>query len=351
VKTMMSATHSDSNPLSPAPITIAPLELHQLLRTPMNAIVGMTGLLSNTTLTDEQRTYIQTIRRSANDLIDSIDRLTHAEPAAASRASATFAYLIDTSFAESHPCRILIVEDNAINQMVLSAVLQKMGYTPELCSDGKQALQKLHEKKYDLIFMDIQMPEMDGITATKAIRHTPDLNLPPPTIVALTANATREDKEVALKAGMDMYLTKPVKFKDIEHAVERSEKLAAQFTHSDLHTSDYMNEPLLDTETVAALKSLSTPENNLLRDIQAMFLESLDKERGELQQFLASGDAESLWQAAHRLKGASHNVGASRLAAVCKLIEDAAKTTTSAAEVFPILDAVIHDTADAMHKL
>jgi CheY-like chemotaxis protein len=350
VKTMMSATHSDNNPLSPAPITIAPLELHQLLRTPMNAIVGMTGLLSNTALTDEQRTYIQTIRRSASDLIDSIDRLTRTETTP-SPVSPTFAYLIDTSFAEFHPCRILIVEDNPINQMVLSAVLKKMGYAPELCSDGKQALQKLHEKKYDLIFMDIQMPEMDGITATKAIRHTPDLNLPPPTIVALTANATREDKEVALKAGMDMYLTKPVKFKDIEHAVERSEKLAAQFTHSELHTSDYMNEPLLDTETVAALKSLSTPENNLLRDIQAMFLESLDKERGELHQFSASGDAESLWQAAHRLKGASHNVGASRLAAVCKLIEDAAKTTASADSVFPVLDAVIHDTTAAMHKL
>jgi CheY-like chemotaxis protein len=106
--------------------------------------------------------------------------------------------------------KVLVVEDNLVNQRVAQAMLERLGVAVTLASNGVEALSAIRREDFDLIFMDCQMPEMDGITATQAIRaaETPETRVP---IVALTANAHDGDRDVCLAAGMDDYLPKPIR--------------------------------------------------------------------------------------------------------------------------------------------
>lgn len=114
---------------------------------------------------------------------------------------------LDRSFAERYPLRILIAEDNAVNRRVILALLDHLGYSAETAIDGSDAVRAFTANPQDLILMDLHMPGCDGLEATRRIR---DLELPQPRIIALTANASVQDRELCLAAGMDDYLTKPV---------------------------------------------------------------------------------------------------------------------------------------------
>ncbi|MBL4675987.1 MAG: response regulator [Mucilaginibacter sp.] len=115
-------------------------------------------------------------------------------------------------FARHHPMNILIAEDNAINQKLAKYILNKMGYKPDIASNGHETLNAMITKRYNLILMDVQMPEMDGLEATRFIRKNMEYQ---PIIVAMTANAMAEDKEECLAAGMDAYLSKPLKLQEL----------------------------------------------------------------------------------------------------------------------------------------
>ncbi|HAL82209.1 MAG TPA: hypothetical protein DCO83_08215 [Mucilaginibacter sp.] len=121
-------------------------------------------------------------------------------------------------FARQYPLNILIAEDNVVNQKLASHILVKMGYKPDISVNGHDALSAMTIKKYDMIFMDVQMPEMDGLEATRFIREN---MVHQPVIIAMTANAMSEDKELCLKTGMDDYLSKPMKIADIMDVLER----------------------------------------------------------------------------------------------------------------------------------
>ncbi|MFA6087038.1 two-component regulator propeller domain-containing protein [Mucilaginibacter sp.] len=115
-------------------------------------------------------------------------------------------------FALHHPINILIAEDNAINQKLAKYILNKMGYKPDIVGNGHEALNALITKKYDMILMDVQMPEMDGLEATRFIRQNMDHQ---PAIIAMTANVMTEDKDACFAAGMNGYLSKPLKLQEI----------------------------------------------------------------------------------------------------------------------------------------
>jgi signal transduction histidine kinase/CheY-like chemotaxis protein/ligand-binding sensor domain-containing protein len=115
-------------------------------------------------------------------------------------------------FARVHPMTILIAEDNAINQKLAKYILNKMGYKPDIVENGHEAINATVNKKYDLILMDVQMPEMDGLEATRFIRQNMEHQ---PAIIAMTANAMVEDREECLAAGMNGYLSKPLKLQEL----------------------------------------------------------------------------------------------------------------------------------------
>ena len=125
-------------------------------------------------------------------------------------------------FAKQYPMDILIAEDNYVNQKLAVHILEKMGYKPEVAANGHEVLNALAKKRYDLILMDVQMPEMDGLEATQFIRkHMAEQ----PVIVAMTANAMAEDREICLKAGMDDYLSKPIKLAEVIAVLQKWCKL------------------------------------------------------------------------------------------------------------------------------
>lgn len=133
--------------------------------------------------------------------------------------------LFSVDFANSYPMEILIAEDNYVNQKLAVHILNKMGYKPDVAVNGHEVLNLVAKKKYDLILMDIQMPEMDGLEATQFIREHVSVQ---PVIVAMTANAMPEDREICLSAGMDDYLSKPVKLNEIITILEKWSGAARQ---------------------------------------------------------------------------------------------------------------------------
>jgi CheY-like chemotaxis protein len=116
---------------------------------------------------------------------------------------------VDADLAERHPLRILLAEDNAVNQKLALRLLDRMGYAADVANNGAEAIAALEQDAYDVVFMDIQMPEMDGLEATRQARSRwPDRKL---RIVAMTANAMEGDREMCLAAGMDDYISKPIR--------------------------------------------------------------------------------------------------------------------------------------------
>ncbi|HLZ85756.1 MAG TPA: response regulator, partial [Puia sp.] len=120
--------------------------------------------------------------------------------------------LLEDRFSGDHPLRILVAEDHPVNQKLAMTVLTKLGYTPDLAGNGKEALDMVSHQNYDIILMDVQMPEMDGLEATRMIRLCVQ---PQPVIIAMTANAMQGDRDRCLQAGMDDYISKPLELDEL----------------------------------------------------------------------------------------------------------------------------------------
>ncbi|EPG74585.1 response regulator receiver domain protein [Leptospira fainei serovar Hurstbridge str. BUT 6] len=121
----------------------------------------------------------------------------------------------------TYPFEVLIAEDNEINLSLAKRIMQKLGYNPEVAINGKQVLNRLRERKFDVILMDVHMPEMDGIQATQVIRNTWPQN-EQPYIIAMTAAAMQGDREICLRAGMNDYVSKPIVFEELIHALRKA---------------------------------------------------------------------------------------------------------------------------------
>jgi CheY-like chemotaxis protein/two-component sensor histidine kinase len=125
---------------------------------------------------------------------------------------------LSLDFAKEHPLNILLAEDNLVNQKLTLKILSKLGLEATLAVNGLETVDMAGRQAYDIILMDVQMPEMDGLEATKIIRKSMEIQ---PTIIAMTANAMKEDKDECLKAGMDDFLSKPVKLEEVVNMLEK----------------------------------------------------------------------------------------------------------------------------------
>jgi CheY-like chemotaxis protein len=149
-----------------------------------------------------------------NSLAQVLSEQAPASPASAAAASGA-------PLAERYPLRILVAEDNRVNQMLALRFLEKMGYRADIVENGLEAVATLDRERYDVVLMDVQMPELDGLEATRQIRRSHPTGRGP-RIVAMTANAMQGDRELCLEAGMDDYVSKPIRIEELEGALERS---------------------------------------------------------------------------------------------------------------------------------
>ncbi len=232
--------------------------------------------------------------------------------------------------------RVLVVEDNIVNQKVAGMILHSFGCRVEVAANGREALRSIEALPFDIIFMDCEMPEMDGFEATAEIRLRPDAKRSLP-IVAVTARATRGDRERCLQSGMDDYMSKPVKSEDFQAALERwaprdgtvTDEPGAQ-THLLppsvkvllASAATAATRPALDAEVVARLRDLAlATDASLLSQIFESFLSDGEARLGTLRGAIEKGDAVSLHKAAHALKGAGGNIGARGVADIAQELQ------------------------------
>lgn len=123
---------------------------------------------------------------------------------------------------------ILLAEDNTVNQKVTQKMLKKLGFRADVAAKGVEVLQALERQPYDVVLMDVQMPEMDGLEATKAIRQKCSEG---PKIIAMTASALKGDREMCLDAGMDDYICKPVRIQDLARVLKKYQSRASIISH------------------------------------------------------------------------------------------------------------------------
>ena len=236
---------------------------------------------------------------------------------------------LDPAMSQRLPLRVLLCDDNTINQKVGMRLLQQMGYKPDLAANGVQALAALNCRPYDLIFMDVQMPEMDGLEATRTIRERQRSRQNPNykstiVIVAMTANAMNGDREKCLAAGMDDYLPKPVRPEDIRGIVERWAAVAATETPAPTPTVSQTETatragqtksnptvtadgpPPVDMERLHDFTSGNTEE---LRDLINLYLKQTSEQVIQLVTAVRSGNAPEVRRLAHSCSGASATCG------------------------------------------
>jgi signal transduction histidine kinase/CheY-like chemotaxis protein len=226
---------------------------------------------------------------------------------------------LDATLARRLPLRVLVAEDNTVNQKLMLHVLRQMGYAADVAADGAEALRALETRPYDLIFMDVEMPEMDGYEATRAIRKTcVDSS---PIIVGATAYATEEDRKRCLEAGMDDYVGKPIRVEQIQGLIERwGAKVAAA---SSTPAASAGAETLVDEGRLAEIRAMADGgDTDLLREMVDVYLEDLPTLLGAMAAALRETDPKGLLRATHKLKGASANLGVLSVADPCRRIED-----------------------------
>ncbi|MEM6611937.1 MAG: ATP-binding protein [Cyanobacteria bacterium P01_C01_bin.72] len=273
--------------------------------------------------------------------------------------------------------RILLAEDNSVNQKVASLILEKLGYRADIVSNGSEAINLVQTVPYDCILMDVEMPETDGITATKRIIAQ---NLPhTPYIIGLTAYATREDRDRCFQAGMQDFITKPIRVAELERALNKIIALREQDTCQlpQYESGDRLvseeDIPVTSASLEVATKNVTTEQSAIL-DLDV--LNSLRKLAGsKAQEFLskiinqyfadtpqrlqaiadalAAKDPEALRKAAHGMRSGSANLGVIVLAEYCKNLENVARAgkIPENPQIIPELEAIYAQVKIALQQV
>ena len=264
---------------------------------------------------------------------------------------------IDKNLAERLPLRILLTEDNVINQKVALKLLDRMGYRADLASNGLEAVDAVSRQPYDIVLMDVQMPEMSGLEATRQIRQ--DGRTTSPRIIAMTAGAMEGDRDKCLAAGMDDYISKPVKIEALQTVLERwapsapktlafraasstpvSDREASETLSESLNkplsepsqeqlspapTANYQSQASVNSDGQVDIKFLMNlreelqeeGDTDVLAELIDMYLEDTPPRIASIRQAVEQKDAEALYSEAHALKGSSSNMGVVGITKLC----------------------------------
>ena len=217
--------------------------------------------------------------------------------------------------------RILLAEDNSLNQRVAKTMLEKQGFQVTIANNGKEAVELLTKQNFDLVLMDVQMPEMDGLEATRKIRQ---LGIKTP-IVALTANAFEEDRKRCLEAGMDGYLSKPIKIKELLNIIsDLFEEEADSETTEQQEQAQKQEKKEVKIDMKRAMEAVAG-DKDLLNELLSMFYEDSRLKLKEIERAIKDRDYEKVRELAHTIKGASSNIGLTEIYEICLELENMAK--------------------------
>jgi PAS domain S-box-containing protein len=217
---------------------------------------------------------------------------------------------IDTGFGQKRPLRILLAEDNIINQKVATRILSQMGYRPDVVQDGVEVLQALERAKYDVILMDIQMPNMDGLEATRQIRKQ-FTGAKRPWIVAMTANAMDTDRQNCFDAGMDGYLSKPVRIEALEAELVRTSENIGQ---------------VVDFSVLSRFGEMTGSGAEAVRELIDIFSEETPQALQQIRDDISRRHPQGISIQGMQLGRACSNFGAERMQQLCSNLQAAGKS-------------------------
>jgi len=225
----------------------------------------------------------------------------------------------------ARPLRILLAEDNGINQKVTSFLLERLGYRADIAANGLEVLDALRRRSYDVILMDVQMPEMNGIQASQAIRRDFPAHLQP-AIVAMTAFAMQGDRERCLEAGMNDYISKPVRIEELERALENCavHNPAPSAPPAEVQPPLPVELPneVIDAQKLDRLRDMIAEEGiDLVKNLIEIYLHETPKLLQEMDTWLGQNNLVELIRPAHTMRSSSASLGAMRVSALCEVLE------------------------------
>lgn len=311
------------------------------LRTPMHAVLGLSEVLGATPLSAAQRDLVRSIHGSAHSLFVVLADILELAALEAERTPGAHAPKVkpppptprpsdpDHGSAVPWGLRVLVVDDSALNIEVALALLGMLGLGADVAASGKEALEAAQRKEYDLIFMDLRMPEMDGVEATRRLFAA----IPPgrrPRVVALSANPGEQERAACREVGMSEFLHKPLRVGELRAALGRAKPGGVSPAPKEPAPAPAAQGPSarskLDPEAIALLRSLATPESpGFLATVCGKFLSDVGPRLDRMASAAATGDAETAEREAHTLKTACATVGAWEMSAVCAALESAAQ--------------------------
>jgi signal transduction histidine kinase/CheY-like chemotaxis protein/HPt (histidine-containing phosphotransfer) domain-containing protein len=242
-----------------------------------------------------------------------------------------------TLMAKEHPLSILLVEDNPINQKVVLMLLKRLGYGADIANNGVEALSMIDQRTYDLLLMDVQMPEMDGLETTRRIRARKLTRQPP--IVAMTANAMAEDRQACLDAGMNEVITKPFKFETLIATLQRCAEAAIVKPEAPAAAIDASPAAALDVDALSQVREMLGDDEEALAQLINAHLESSARLMDELRAALDCDDQDLLRRTLHSLVGSTGFFGEKELAKRMSALAQAVKDKRQS-ELLPLGDAV-----------
>lgn len=220
------------------------------------------------------------------------------------------------------PRRILVADDNIINQKIIVKMLERSNIVSDVVCDGVEAVDAVKKCRYDLILMDVQMPNMDGLEATRAIRtleskeyHT--------AIIAVTANAMSGDRERCLESGMDDYLAKPIIHPQLIAMVNKWVPVDTLPENSGKPATEPLSPLIIDPKRIHQIKDIG--DESLLREILELYIQDLDQFLTDVLAAQKRKDFQQIFECSHKLKGSSANVGVVAMTNACVVLEQHAK--------------------------
>lgn len=232
------------------------------------------------------------------------------------------------------PLHILLAEDHPVNQKLALMFLQQMGYRADVASNGLEVLEALQRQHYDVVLMDVQMPEMDGLTATRYICEQYPLNSRP-RIIAMTANAMSGDREICLEAGMNDYISKPIRGDELVQALEQCQPVNHHLSNAQKHENPVQivsssevsssEASVLDPKALQDLREMVEEASEFVLEVIDCYCDYTPQLLRTMRVALVQEDVSSLQRAAHNLKASSASVGALLLAELCRELEHLSK--------------------------
>lgn len=230
---------------------------------------------------------------------------------------------IDSDLSKKYPLRILLAEDNVVNQKVAVRILQRLGFRVEIAANGQEVLDLVKTVSYDLIFMDVQMPDMDGMEASRRLVKTYKENVRPK-IIAMTANAMQGDREKCIAAGMDDYIAKPIRIEEIQFMIEKwGNKIISSRDNliQKLKKSKIVTE-IIDESKISFLNDIQTEEDlSFFAELIDIYISETPKIFEKINKTIENKEKAGLTFAAHKLKGSSVTLGVLRMSDLAHELE------------------------------